>query len=157
MKKTVRQQPCNDNSLDLSGNFGYHKKSGGSRNNAMVENKMCKQKIALKTLKETHKGIMPDWAITLHEAQAEDFTAMDVRMSNVERDVKEIKESMVTKDDLTQLKEEIIPAIQGAAKYDLVKSTINWKTVLLFIGLIVVAAFGLRAVEFLSAVIDKIF
>ena len=156
MKKTAQAQPCN-NSLDLSSNFGYHKNRGGSRNNAMVENKMCKQKIALKTLKETHKGIMPDWAITLHEAQAEDYTAMDVRMSNVERDVKEIKESMVTKDDLTQLKEEIIPAIQGAAKYDLVKSTVNWKTVLLFIGVIVVAAFGLRAVDFLSAVIEKIF
>lgn len=156
MKKKAQPQLC-DYSLDLSSNFGYHKNRGGSRNNAMVENKMCKQKIALKTLKETHKGIIPDWAITLHEAQAEDFTAMDVRMSNVERDVKEIKETMVTKDDLTRLKEEIIPAIQGAAKYDLVKSTINWKTVLLFIGVIVVAAFGLRAVDFLSAVIEKIF
>lgn len=156
MKKKVQTRPCN-NSLDLNSDFGYHNNRGGSRNNAMVENKMCKQKTALKALKETHKGIMPDWAITLHEAQAEDFTAMDVRMSNVERDVKEIKETMVTKDDLTHLKEEIIPAIQGAAKYDLVKSTVNWKTVLLFIGLIVVAAFGLRAVEFLSTVIEKIF
>ena len=36
MKKTVRQQPCN-NSLDLNSDFGYHKKSGDSRDVAMVE------------------------------------------------------------------------------------------------------------------------
>lgn len=117
---------------------------------------MCKQKTALEAIKKTHKGEIPDWALSLHEAQAEDYTTMDKRMSNVECDVKAIKETMVTKEDLEHFKEELIPAIQDAAKYDLVKSTINWKTVLLFIGLIVVAAFGLRAVEFLRAIIDKI-
>lgn len=142
--------------LDENSNPDYHKECCDSRDKAIVEELVCKQKTALKTLKETHKGKIPDWALTLHEAQAEDYTIMDKRMSNVECDVKEIKETMVTKEDLVHFKEELIPAIQDAAKYDLVKSTINWKTVLLFIGLIVVAAFGLRAVDFLRAIIDKI-
>lgn len=40
MKKTVRQQPCNDNSLDLDAKNGYHK-TGGSRNASKSEKAMC--------------------------------------------------------------------------------------------------------------------
>lgn len=153
MKKTVQAQPCN-NSLDLNSNFGYHK---DSRNNAMVEGKVCKQKTALNTLKSVKGKEVPDWAYTLHEAQAEDYIIMDTRMSNVEADVKQIKETMLTKDDLIHFKEELIPAIQDSAKYSLVKNTFNWKTALVIIGIIVLAAFGLRSMDFLSMIIEKVF
>lgn len=115
---------------------------------------MCKQDVALEMLKNNKE--IPNWAITLHSAQAKDYKEMQLRMSNLEKDVSEIKDNMVKKDDLQSFKDEILPEIRKAAQFDLVKKGWNWKTivgvVIVFLILVILFAFGIRGLEIIAPI-----
>ena len=116
---------------------------------------MCHQKTALEILKKNKS--VPSWAITLHSAQVKDALEMQARMNSLEADVKDIKENMVSKDDLKAFKNELLPEIRDAAQLDLIKQLVNWKTVFVFLGIMLLFAFGVRGIDFLTTIIEKIF
>lgn len=78
------------------------------------------------------------------------------RMEQVEKDISEIKKNMVTQKDLLDFKNDLIPAIQKASKFDLVERLFNWKAILvtlvLVLGAILIVGFGLRGLEILAPI-----
>lgn len=90
---------------------------------------------------------------------------MNERMTKLERTMDEIKqnmaskedlEKMVSKDDLTQFKNELLPEIRKAAQFDLVQKSVNWKVILGvaigFLILVVLFAFGIRGLEIIAPI-----
>lgn len=90
---------------------------------------------------------------------------MNERMIKLERTMDEIKqnmaskedlEKMVSKDDLTQFKNELLPEIRKAAQFDLVQKSVNWKVILGvaigFLILVVLFAFGIRGLEIIAPI-----
>ena len=132
---------------------------------------MCKQKTTYEALKKSGalKGqSKAETAMT--EATIEDTEmlakgqneiretqrVMGARMEQVEKDIAEIKENMVTQKDLQEFKDALIPAIQKASKFDLVERLCNWKAILvtlvLILGAILIVGFGIRGLEILAPI-----
>lgn len=82
-----------------------------------------------------------------------------MELQNVKREVSEIKNQMITKDDLQNFKNELVPEIRKAAQLDLVKKTFNYKSILIFLGvfffLTILLSFGIRGLEIIAPVIEK--
>lgn len=90
---------------------------------------------------------------------------MNERMTKLERTMDEIKQNMaskedlakmVSKDDLTQFKNELLPEIRKAAQFDLVQKSVNWKVIvgvaIGFLILVVLFAFGIRGLEIIAPI-----
>lgn len=132
---------------------------------------MCVQKTTYDALKKNGAfAKTPKAEVAMMEAQIADVerlsngqgqikeqtSVLAVRMENVEKDIAEIKKNMVSKNDLAEFKNELLPAIQQASKYELVQRAFNWKTILTAIIVIfvavIIAGFGLRGLEILAPI-----
>ena len=129
---------------------------------------MCEQEIAFNAL--LHSGVfkrLPKAYQTMFEAQCKDAKKsagvqmeLGKRMFKVENDIQEIKQTMVTKDDLREqmqaLREGLASDMAKSAKFDfmqdIIKSWKFWALVLIFMGVLL----GRGYLEYLTAFIPKI-
>ena len=94
--------------------------------------------------------------IKVNEKDQADRTA---RLIRVEQDVKEIRDTMVSKEDLRAFKDELIPAIQKAAQFDLVKKGANWKVIgafaIGFFVMLLLFSFGIRGLDTAASIVNN--
>ena len=94
-----------------------------------------------------------------YKQSIDEHKAIGLRLENVEKDISEIRATMVRKEDLQQFKDELIPEIRKAAQFDLVKKQANWKTVVVFgvsfFVLVILFSFGIRGLEIIAPIGEK--
>lgn len=82
-----------------------------------------------------------------------------VRLSKVEHELQQLREAVVRQEDLRAFKEELIPAIQKAAQFDLVKKGANWKVigafVIGFFVMLLLFSFGIRGLDTAASIVNN--
>lgn len=132
---------------------------------------MCQQKIAYETLEKSGslKGTTKAEK-TMMKAQIADVEMLSsrqqeikketqmlgVRMENVEKDIAYLKQNMVSKQDLQNFEDKLLPAIERASKFDLVQKLFNWKVIVgilvVFLVGIIILGFGVRGLEIIAPI-----
>ena len=109
---------------------------------------MCQQDKILKDI----RGKIPKTCAAIHTAISQDYVTMEMRMSNIEKNVAGIEKNMATKKDLEQLKHTLLPLTNKASKWDLMqtllKSKLFWVFAVIFMSALSLA--GQRLFEILK-------
>ena len=135
---------------------------------------MCELAKTLAALKRLGAWKQADQSVTaLFEATGKDIQGLidrtneaigehkdtNMRLTTLEQDMKEIRETMVRKEDLRAFKDELIPAIQKAAQFDLVKKGANWKVVggfvIGFFVMLLLFSFGIRGLDTAASIVNN--
>jgi len=113
---------------------------------------MCQQLIVLKTLrKRPNKSGLSEAQIQLAEAAGKDYDKMKNRVESIESKVNRLEKVVATKTDLKQLKSDLLPLRDKAARWDLILSmTKSWKFwAFIILCIACVALAGQRVIEIL--------